>query len=193
MMLSPVLVTPPAVTPVSVEEARQHCRIDSYDEDVLLQMYVQAATAHLDGYTGILGRALITQTWQADFDAFCTRLDVPLGPNAVVTSVTYYDGYNAEQEADDTLYGVYTDARGAYVALKTGQSWPSVYDRADAVRVTWTAGYGAAAASVPAAIRAAILLMVEDMYANRGAKLDDPMPDNPTVDRLIRPFRRLSI
>ena len=48
--------------------------------------------------------------------------------------------------------------------LGPAQSWPAVQaGRADAVRITFTAGYGAEAASVPAPLRAAVLLMVGSM------------------------------
>ena len=59
-MLSTVqVVSPPAIEPVSLDLARQHCRIDSNADDSLIQVYITAARTMAEAY---LSRALITQT-----------------------------------------------------------------------------------------------------------------------------------
>ena len=63
-MHRPVLVTPPAETPVSRTEAKAHLRVDGTGDDDLIDGLIDAAVAHLDGYTGILGRCMVTQTWR---------------------------------------------------------------------------------------------------------------------------------
>ena len=45
---------------------------------------------------------------------------------------------------------------------------------------------------VPATLRVAILLLVEDGYANRGATVDARTLDNKTFNRLVFPYRRVS-
>lgn len=62
--MPPVLVTPPASLPVTLEDARLHCRVDHYDDDTLLATLIGAATGHLDGWTGVLGRCIMPQTWR---------------------------------------------------------------------------------------------------------------------------------
>lgn len=186
------LKTAPAAFPVSVEEARTQCRVDSNDEDQLLQIYIEAATAHLDGYTGTLGRALITQTWEMFLDAFEDgSLTIPLAPIISVTSVEYMvDGTYTTWASS----GNYTSSVVAPFGVITPvNDWPEPDEITNAVRVTFTAGYGATAASVPAPIRAAILIMVADMYENRSAKLDETMPENPTVARLLWPYRHMNV
>lgn len=42
----------------------------------------------------------------------------------------------------------------------------------------------------PAALRAAILLLVGDLYANREASVEG-LSENPAVDRLVFPYRRV--
>lgn len=69
-MLAPVRVTPPAEPPVSLEEAKAHLRVDFGDDDLYVAGLIEAATAHLDGWSGILGRALVTQTWRQDLCGF---------------------------------------------------------------------------------------------------------------------------
>lgn len=166
-MLRPVLVTAPSVSPITLTEAKTHLRVDHSDEDTLIQGLIDAAVSHLDGSAGVLGRAMVTQTWQLDFDAFYPKMRLRPGNLLGITSISYFDNDNATQALSASIYSAFTDEIGPYVEEAPDQSWPSTYTRADAVRVTWTAGYGATAASVPAAIRAAMLLMIGHWYANR--------------------------
>lgn len=63
-MYRPVLVTPPAIAPVSLPEAKQQVREEAAgaDSDAVLTAYRDAAVGYLDGWSGILGRCLISQT-----------------------------------------------------------------------------------------------------------------------------------
>ena len=191
-MVLPVRTVAPASLPVSVEDAKFHCRVDHDDEDDLITALIQAATDYLDGIDGILGRAIVTQTWRQDFTAFEGELRLPLKPVASVTSVTYYDGDNAQQTLSTDVYELLNDERGPYVALKTSQSWPSVYNRTGAISVTFVAGV--TVASVPAPIRISILMMVDHWYNNRSAVSGVAMSEVPlSVDALIRPYRQISL
>uniref|UniRef100_UPI002AFFC390 head-tail connector protein n=1 Tax=Hoeflea sp. TaxID=1940281 RepID=UPI002AFFC390 len=88
-MHRPVLVTPPAILPVSLAEARLHLRVDEDADDTLITSLIGAAVDHLDGWTGILGQCLVEQEWRQDFDAFASCLSLPLGPVTSITSVDY--------------------------------------------------------------------------------------------------------
>lgn len=193
-MLSPVRVTPPAETPVSWEEADAHLRLDGdVAQQPFVEALIQAATDHLDGYAGILGRALVTQDWRLDLGFFGYPIRLPLAPvQNVGLEIKYWDTANADATVPPADYALHSDALGPYVELVSGASWPSAYARRDAVRVTFTAGYGDAT-KVPAPIKQAILLMVGDMYQNREGKIAGGVQINPTVDRLLTPYRRWSV
>jgi len=190
-MLAPVRTAAPAAL-ITTAEAKAQCRIDSNDEDTLIDALISAAVSHLDGYSGILGRALVTQTWQQDFSGFCTKMRLPVGDLIAITGVTYYDASNAQQTLATSVYTAFSDALGPYAALKPDQSWPSSYARPDSVSVTWTAGYGAAA-SVPPAIKQAALLLVAHWYDNRsGVAVGETPAELPmAVNSLLAPFRRV--
>lgn len=189
-MLAPVRTVAPASTPVSLAEAKAHLRVDHSDDDTLITGLIAAATDHLDGYTGILGRAIITQTWRQDFDCFPAKLCLPLHPVASISSVTYYDGDNAQQTLSTDVYELLKDGAGAYVARKADQTWPGTRNRAAAVSVTFVAGEAAA----PAAIKAAILLTVGHLYENREAAAEGSFAALPlAVDALIAPYRRVGV
>lgn len=191
-MYAPIRTTSPATTPVSLTEVKAHCRVDGTDSDAVLTILLNAAVDHLDGWTGILGRALVTQTWRQDYCSFTTPLRLAVGPVASVTSVTYYDTDNVQQTLANTVYALRNDAQGARLDLKVDQVWPAYYARADAVSVTYVAG--TAAADVPASIKAAILLLVSHWNENREAVTDGAMSALPLgVDRLIGLHRRMNI
>ena len=186
-MPAPVRTLAPANMPVSLAEAKAHLRVDHDDQDDLITAQIKAATVWLDGYAGILGRALITQTWRQDFAGFADRLPLPVSPVISVVGVSYFDAGNVQQTLDAGVYDLLADARGAYITLRPGQSWPATFRRADAVSVTFTAGYGAAA-DVPEPIRQAILLIVQRLFDGADTAIDIAI--ERTVHSLIAPYRR---
>jgi len=198
MNLAPVRTVAPSVPLVTLSELKQQCRVDHDDEDLLLDGLIKAATAHLDGYSGILGRALLEQTWQLDLCDFPScLLRLPVGNLISVESITYYDTSNVQQTLSGSTYSALSDRLGPFVALKNGFTWPSVYSRLDAVSVIWKAGYGATAATVPDAIKQGALLLAAHWYSNREAvnvgagltAIELPL----AVASLTAPYRRVSI
>lgn len=189
--MKPVRTVAPELTPVSLIEAKAHLRVDFDDDDALIAALVDAATAHLDGHTGILGRALVDQTWRQDFyDWPGDRvLRLPLAPVSSVASVKYFNASNVETTVTASgNYALFEDASGPYIKFTSDFAAPDLYDeRDDRIRVTFVAGYGDPA-EVPAAIRAALLLIVGDLYKNRDAGAVAP---NATVSALLQPYRRV--
>jgi uncharacterized phiE125 gp8 family phage protein len=191
-MLAPVRTVAPTEDPITLAEAKAHVRVDHNDDDSLITALIAAATNHLDGYTGILGRALITQTWRQDFAAFAPKIRLALRPVASVASVTYFDGDNTSQTLSASIYGLFEDGAGPYIALDPDQTWPGSYRRVDGVSVTYVAGE--AAAAVPKGIKQAILLLVGHWYANREAVAEAQMHAVPmAAAALIHPYRRIGV
>lgn len=182
----PVRTAAPAASPVSLDEAKAHLRVEGSDEDTLITAMIEAATSHLDGWSGVLGRALVTQTWSQTFDAFADRLRLPM-PAATVTSVTYVDADGVTTTVSSDAYVLRTDALGSFVEPVHGETWPTPRDQSGAVAVVFTCGQ--AASDVPAAIKAALLLMVGDLYASReGVIVGTISSENPTVKALLAPY-----
>lgn len=152
-----------------IAEARAQCRVTNDDDDGVLAGYILAARQYAEGYTH---RALIQQTWTATFgygqyyDAYgCIRLDLPVQPLAAVQGIYYYDSAGAQQSLDPSLYTAYSGPdRIGYIKQAFNQTWPSIACVADAISVTYTAGYGLNPGDVPEPIRQAILLHVEALY-----------------------------
>lgn len=89
-MIHPIRTVPPAETPVSLADAKVHLRVDHGDDDTYIGAIVAAATEHLDGWNGILGRCLVTQTWTLDRDEACDFV-APF-PNTTLVSEATTDG-----------------------------------------------------------------------------------------------------
>lgn len=195
-MHRPVLVTAAAVPVVTWDEANTHLRLDGdTSQQTYVETLVAAATAHLAGYSGVLGRCLVNETWRQDFSDWPASGVLRL-PFTDVSSVTvkYYDADNAEQTVSSSLYETLEDARGSYIRFLDGFTSPTVYDdRSDGVQVTLVAGFGAAAANVPAALRAAVLLLTAHWYENREAVGESQTELPLGVASLIAPYRRVGV
>jgi uncharacterized phiE125 gp8 family phage protein len=188
------LITPPAELPVSVVEAKAHLRIEHDDEDALIERIIGAAVARIDGRYGWLRRALVTQTWELELPWFpvSRRIALALPPLQSVTSVKYRDLDDVEQTFSSDSYQVVKTTDEGYIYLKTGESWPGgTFERPDAVKIQFVAGYGGAAA-VPETIRQAILIEIGGLYAERG---DAAVKADPSVvsKRLLAPYKRVLI
>ena len=193
-MYRPVLVTPPSASDpiVTYTEAKTHLHLDSDDEQTLVESLVKAAAAHLDGYTGVLGRALVTQTWRQDFDAFCSVLRLPLLAATIGGVQAYADGDDTGSTVTSTNYELLEDALGSYVRFIDDYAFPTSVRETRGVRVSFTAGYGAATA-VPTAIKQAMLLLVGHWFANREAVSTITTALPLAVEALLAPYRRLGV
>ncbi len=180
------VVTPPASEPVSLAEAKAHCRIYGSEEDGLLAGYLVAARSHAEVY---LGRALATQTLQftIDGDWPCDRIMLPRPPLQSVTEVTYSDTAGATQTLAAGQYRVDTTAHQGFIERAYGVTWPAVRDQSRTITVTYVAGY----TQIPEPIRAALLLLIGHWYENREAVVIGQAPNEVPlgVDALLFPYR----
>ena len=106
-------VQAPSTLPVSLAELKAHLKIDDVnlasEDNTLLELYLDAAVAMVDGPQARLGLALISQTWEMRTDQFpdCNqRIELPLPPLVSVDSVTYVDEAGASQTLPNTDYQV---------------------------------------------------------------------------------------
>lgn len=193
MMSAPRLITAPATGVVLLEEMKAHARIIAPEEEALVAGYIIAAESRLDGWNGILGRALITQTWSADLPAFPKgdMIRLPLGPAQSITSIDYFDTNGASQTLGAGNFRLHEDAFGPYVRRTAGATWPDTETRDDAVTVTWIAGFGDNPGDVPEPIRTAIAMLAAHLFENREATAPADLAEIPLgAADLIEPYRR---
>lgn len=162
-----VVVTPPAAEPLTLAEAKEHLRVEAdftRDDDVISR---QLTTARIK-VESLARQSLVTTTYDLYLDGWpCGRtIDFPVGPLVSVSTVVYLDADDAEQTLSSSAYRVSTGLPGS-LSLKRSESWPTAPVQSDAIRVRFVAGYGAAAA-VPTNLKDAILLVLANLYENRG-------------------------
>jgi uncharacterized phiE125 gp8 family phage protein len=160
------LVTAPTSQPVSLATVKAHLRLpSSYTaEDSIIQMYLEAAVKTAEDRTN---RALMEQTWRVTFDKFSPLLVINKTPLISVTSIEYYDTGGTLRTLNSGNYIVDSDSEPWRIISLPGVSFPSTQKRIGAVRITFKAGY-ASAAAVPKNIVSGILMMVDDLWKNRG-------------------------
>jgi uncharacterized phiE125 gp8 family phage protein len=195
-------VTPPAAPVIALAQARQHLRLDADDtsEDVLVGAAIAAATAHCDGRDGILNRALVAQAWTASTDRPASHVAgcaagfvLDFGPVLAVTRIERrLNGVDvALPDGAWRVIPLAGDRTAIVPALPGG--WGTADVDPQAWRTTFTAGYGATGEAVPAPIRAAILLMMSDLFETRDAKVGANLVENPTIARLLAPYARVGL
>jgi uncharacterized phiE125 gp8 family phage protein len=178
------VVTPPAVEPVTLAEARLHLRIDAdqTDEDDLIQAFISAAREEAEHLTG---RAIPEQTIELALDAFPEgAIELPRGAIVSVESVTYVDEAGATQTVDSADYALDDSQLVAWLLPAYNFDWPATREQANAVRVRYVAGY----ASCPALIKSWILLRVGTLYAHREADAERPPAPSDFAVRLLDRF-----
>ncbi len=155
------LITGPTEEPVSLAEAKAQLREKTTDNDTEITSLIPRARQYVEDFTH---RALITQTWELALDAFpAWAICVPKAPLASVTSIQYVDVDGNTQMLASSDYVVDTKSEPGRITPAYGKSWPATLDGVNAVTITFTAGYGNAAA-VPKPIVEAIELQVEILH-----------------------------
>lgn len=191
--MKPIRVTPPTVKPVTLEELKEAARVDFNDDDQILGAYLDAAIDHLDGWNGILGRAIVNQEWQINASVWPSfGFVLPFGDVSAAT-VKYIGVSGAEFTLPEFAYEVVETATGSMLRFRRSFDRPALTnDRSDAVQITFTTGYGEDATKVPASIKVAIMLLAAHWYENREATSGIDVRKLPlAVDALITPHRRV--
>ncbi len=182
------LITPPAAEPVTLAEAKAHLKIDTDADDALIARLIAAARARAEWHTG---RALITQAWVLWRDAWPKdgTLELPLPPLQAVTAVTAYSADDTPLTIAGDAYRLDTHASPARLVFKSCTP-PASLRRVGALAIAFTAGYGGAAANVPAPLRQAILSLVTWLHEHRG---EAPAELPAQALSLLAPYRLLNL
>lgn len=182
-------ISGPAVEPISLLTAMAQAKVDIFDEQELMELYIIAAREDIEGY---LRRALITQTLKLTLDRFpypgeafkanrflreCERhdsqvIEIPRPPLQAILSIKYIDRNGVQQTMDPVDYQVDLTQLKGRVAPQPQDIWP--YTRLNllapafnTVEITYRAGYGDLVELVPGKFRAATALQFAHLYANR--------------------------
>ena len=168
--------TAPTSYPVTRTEAKAHCVVptDVSADDTLIDNIIAAATNYTQK---AMKRQLMLASLYLYMNRFpysCesgpvfdgTTIILPRPPLSSVTAITYLDVNGASQTWSSTYYRVSAGADPGRIALAYNQSYPSIRDIQESIRIEYIAGY-ASASAVPQEAKQAILLMCGNMYRHR--------------------------
>jgi uncharacterized phiE125 gp8 family phage protein len=171
------LITAPTVEPITLDEAKDHLRveIEDSDQDTVIKDLITAAREYAENYTH---RALVTQTWDVWFDRWPSGdyIELPKPPLQSVTTVSYtdYEGSSTSLVAN-TDYVVDTDSLFGRVVLEYDKTWPTAtLHPKNPIKVRFVSGYSPTSdsppdyrANVPKAIKSAMLLLIGHWFNHR--------------------------
>ncbi len=177
--------------PVSLSDMRLHLKIDSgmTADDTLITTLISAATIYCQEFQH---RSYITQTRIDYYDRFPRFFHVPYPPLISVTSIVYTDTNGDEQTLDPDQYRVDTGNQPGRITEAFNVTWPDTRDITNAVVLTYSAGYGDAAAT-PDTIKAAIKLLVGHWYEHRESVSDITVMELPMAVESLLWFERTDI
>lgn len=187
-MSSSKVIIPPADLPITMEGAKKFLQVSGNEEDALINFFIEASTSECEQK---MQRALMPRTVRDTMATWDTAYIHRWCPVIMITHIKYYD-------ADNVLTTLATDQYWSYVheeygldavKLRTGVTFPTVYDRPDAIQVTYVAGYDPAG-TIPYDILAAIQLKTRHKYDFRTDEADSKS-DSPlsiASDRLLLPY-----
>jgi uncharacterized phiE125 gp8 family phage protein len=189
-----ILNSGPSVEPISVAEAKAHCRVDNAAEDLLIAGLVLAARTHVERSLGV---ALIEQSWSLYLDRWPDGpwLDLPLRPVISLEAVRLYSPSDTFMTLPPELFLI--DGAGAYprLARREAVAWPLPGRCVNGIEIAFTAGFGATAEDVPMPIRLAIKMLVAHWYEMRepvlAGEAGNALP--LSVASLIAPYREVRL
>lgn len=187
-----VTLTKPTDLAVSLEEAKEQCRVTGTTHDSLIYRLVKEATASIETETGA---RLTSHTVRLDLDRFPSgELSLGVYPVASVDTVAYDDTDNVAQTL--TLTTDYWESLGGmYPKLSPVVAWPATKPgKLAAVRITMTVGYSDLD-DIPDDLKHAILIRTKEYFDNSGEsdKGMEIYPTVTTVRALIANHRRLNL
>jgi uncharacterized phiE125 gp8 family phage protein len=191
--MSSILLTPPALEPVTLADAKAWLRVEHDDDDDVIAALIAGARSHVEAQTR---RALITQEWRLVRDAWPSdgRIAALPAPLIEITGARVRDGEGGLQSIDLQAFTTDVAAAPAIIAFAPW-SLPVPEQKAGGIEIDVTCGYGDEPDDAPAPLRQAIRLLLAHWYENRGLiALGDTVAVLPaTVAALIAPYRVLAL
>lgn len=198
--MEPILVTAPTIEPVSLSEAKTHCRIDYDDDDTLIEGWISVAREYFEDRTGL---TLHETVWELRLTEWLSSpFELPraaplwLDPTTGLADVTAYYRDTAGAETAWTAFvldippvsNAWRKVPPAQIALAHGESFPSFTPYPVApIRIRYKAGLANASPQIfPAAsICAAIKELVAGFSENRESEV---FIDRRSIDAIAKKY-----
>ena len=179
-------ITSPAVEPVSLAFAKQHCRVDTETDDLYIQSLIAVARQYVED---VLDITICSTIWEAKYDLFPVWAIVlprlPMLDRAVTVTYRSGDGtYSSLSSATD--FQVDASVLPGRIYPQWARSWPATRGDENSVTVRYSAGYGDDGQSAPPVVKHLILLLVAHWFDTRQpAVTGAPQSVPQTFDTLL--------
>ena len=130
-------IIPATSFPVSLAEAKHQLAYFHSEDDAHVQALIAIATEEAEEYTGVNAHFCTVEEKLAQFPAGMIVLSGE--PFAAINTIKYYDADNNLQTLSSSLYRVYSHLKDTQIEII--DSWPSTYDREDAIVIEYVLGY----------------------------------------------------
>lgn len=187
------LITPPALEPVTLAEAKLHARIDHDLEDGLLATFIAAARQHGEQLTG---RQFVEAAYELSLDGFpCDDgpIELPKPPLQAVEAVSFVAPDGITQTMSATDYVVDTSGLLGRIYPADGAAWPAARRRRNAVTISFRTGWPVVTGnpSTPDAIKSWMLCRIAGLYEQRESFAGRSVSALPGdfLDGLLDPWR----
>jgi uncharacterized phiE125 gp8 family phage protein len=191
--MSSILLSGPAVEPLTLAEAKAYLRVEYDDDDDVIAALIAGARVHVEAQTH---RALITQSWRLVRDAWPDddRIVVLPAPMRSLTAARVYRPDGSTQALDVAGFVADVAAGPAVLSFAAG-ALPAPGRVFAGIELDIDVGYGDTPADVPESLRQAIRVLVAHWYENRGLIATGAgvavLPQS--VAALLAPYRVLSL
>lgn len=176
--MSIVILTPPATEPVSVAEAKLHCRVDQSDEDALFARLIETARSTVESLTGL---ALLNQRVRQSVRLPTDSVDLALGPLRSIVQIRSLVESTPTVLAASRYETVTQGLRSCIIWRGGAPAFP--------IEIDFDCGFGESAASVPASLRQVTLELIAHRYADR----EGASPPGPHTLALLAPYLKVRL
>jgi uncharacterized phiE125 gp8 family phage protein len=171
--------TTPATEPVTLAEAKHHCRVDSTADDAYLTALISTVRAYAESYCDMT--FVGPSQYVMKLDTFPAEIRLPRPPmfasgTATAVEVTYsLNDTGAQATLPPSEYRVDREAIPGTIRPPYGGTWPSYRADYSSITVRWWAG----PSSPEPRLKAAILMIVDHLYRQRSAVESMSMQEVP--------------
>jgi len=179
-MQSIVLLTDATTEVLTLAEIKTFLRIDGNDFDSILTPFIKVSRQIGENITG---REFVEKEFKLYLDTFpqCNGMEVKRSKLKSITSIQYYDVNNALQTLSSADYYFTNDADYSSIYINNDKTFPTTYERNQAVIITFKADYP----NRPEAIKQACLSVCSYLYENSG---DCVIDNNSLFKSLFFPY-----
>lgn len=170
------------VSPITVDIAKEHLRVSTDTEDIIIATFIKAAYAQAESYLWRKVSATVVKEYWTDWeDEFC--------PTQEPSSDTFIVSYKDVNDDIQVLENAHALDEVKKVIYATEEDLPVLSELRNPVSIQYTTGWS----TVPEDIVTAMLLMISDYFDNRIDMMEQVFNVNGTYLKssqiLLNPYR----